>query len=64
MHGDSLVGTWARVGGSSRRRVTERLRLSGHTVFTPSYTGIGDGRRAVFDNRRRRQPLADAGTPI
>jgi pimeloyl-ACP methyl ester carboxylesterase len=33
-------GSW--LGGWSWRRVAERLRLAGHTVFTPTYTGMGE----------------------
>jgi pimeloyl-ACP methyl ester carboxylesterase len=33
-------GSW--LGGWSWRRVAERLRVAGHTVFTPSYTGMGE----------------------
>ena len=33
-------GSW--LGGWCWRRVAERLRAAGHTVFTPSYTGMGN----------------------
>ncbi len=33
-------GSWH--GGWCWRKVAERLRSKGHTVYTPSYTGMGD----------------------
>ncbi|MFT5181052.1 MAG: pimeloyl-ACP methyl ester carboxylesterase [Alphaproteobacteria bacterium] len=35
-----VQGAWH--GGWCWRRVTERLRAQGHTVFTPTLTGLGD----------------------
>jgi hypothetical protein len=39
-------------------------RFCGHTLFTDSYTGMGHGRRKLFEDRWRRQPPAHAGMQI
>lgn len=40
-----IHGSW--LGGWSWRRVTDRLRAEGHTVFTPTMTGVGERRHLI-----------------